>query len=957
MPQISEVQCIYWSSLDPSPIPFLPNAINTLAGPNGSCKTSLMDAIKVIFGINKLFEDRGPHAYIYENPVTGKGTAQHAIIKVAFSNPFNERGRRPFGLIAPGMDTADTVTAICRVLRNGRREYALIAGPMDWTDTGSIEPSLHRIRSERTGTGFLTPDEWNDRVLRRIGVTRALQSVLAMDQFETASLTRKKPDELLDAILQIAGEQTTRQKYDQARAALGISEQELIDADRRLREEQLRLGELEHKRNRHLAYEETKRQGQELRRRERIARWRDAQNSRKDIDHDMEVLEQKSTALSERQQELANSRNFLQERAALLSKSLEEKRVAYSDFDSVLRKSEIRKGELSAEMARLQDEIARLEQIPAADLGELLQKQAQLQADYAKAVVVCSKINSEVEELEKVIRALENGRVPAPPGFDELISVLKLRGLNPAVLGDHVHFRDPQALEAAAVALGAHAWAIAVDSEHWEQARRIAAERQISCELVIDSRVNPEAEDHAPSNSLLAGCSVDDQRFLPFLRERKLHVTVALPKWDLHDEAVSHLGASASVDGVLQTSSSAQFGRQRSLLTFNIEQQLKQSLMQRATVLVQRDKATDSERSLAGHLDHLRTFISEQRDRQELAGKRSVLDKVQAELLQLSMELRRVEEGRDLAKAEGEQVQIRIQQVETDQQAVEKDDKSAAEQMRGLESRRVELAERARSLNETQLSLALSAEEMQQASFEEERVEVLSAKAGAAEDSLANFEEDVRGPAILADHAAQEIRVQTIRNLVEGKQSDARRARDLCDVARTDYYEYLKRFGERLGKSFRETCADCGADGELSIRGFQESRPYLHVAVAHNRGERLIPYRDTPHSGGQRAKISMLLLIAAMGLDGSTDFMVLDEPTAHMSGNVIRQVNELLDNLVHNRGRSVQFIFAVPTKAEKELASLLSDQQILFFLRSPGEPFSPPVVRVVRDNSALGASA
>lgn len=476
-----------------------------------------MDAVKVVLGVRKLFEDRGPNAYIYEDPVTGTTAAPHAVVKVTFCNPLNEKGRRPFGLIAVGMDTAEEVTAICRILRNGRREHALIAGQLDWTNSSAIEPDLHKIRQERIGTGFVSPEEWNDRVLRRIGVTRALQSVLAIDQFETASLTRKKPEELLDAILQIAGEQTTRQRYDQARVSLATAEQDLADAGRRLREEELRLKELRHKRDRHLQFETAKRQAGDLRKRERWAKWRDADKVQNELRRETALQVQRISGLSEKLNEVSATKLDIDSQSASLSTELGQKRNEYNEFDAALREAERQKATALAQSSPLRVEVERLSSIPCLEVALLSNLDEQFQVDFEQAVVALAKVAEQLDHLETQIEELQAGRVPAPAGLRQLLTEFESRGFRPSVLGEHLHFETQEALEAAAVALSERAWTIAVDSKYWYEAKRIAANYGTHCDLVSDFN-NNGAGVNPSYKSVLASCGVTDSRFLPALR-------------------------------------------------------------------------------------------------------------------------------------------------------------------------------------------------------------------------------------------------------------------------------------------------------------------------------------------------------------------------------------------------------------------------------------------------------
>lgn len=69
-----------------------------------------------------------------------------------------------------------------------------------------------------------------------------------------------------------------------------------------------------------------------------------------------------------------------------------------------------------------------------------------------------------------------------------------------------------------------------------------------------------------------------------------------------------------------------------------------------------------------------------------------------------------------------------------------------------------------------------------------------------------------------------------------------------------------------MNASLREICERADMKGELELRPSltNDEEFALEARVALNRGDAMISYLDSAHSGGERAKISVLLLLAAM---------------------------------------------------------------------------------------------
>jgi chromosome segregation ATPase len=209
------------------------------------------------------------------------------------------------------------------------------------------------------------------------------------------------------------------------------------------------------------------------------------------------------------------------------------------------------------------------------------------------------------------------------------------------------------------------------------------------------------------------------------------------------------------------------------------------------------------------------------------------------------------------------------------------------------------------------------------------------------------FPVDVRDEAILGQRDAQKQTVNDVELLLNGRKRDLDEHQKRVDEARRRFDEHVAVLIRLLNTEFARICNSAGADGEVrSVAGDGPDDLGVDVLVAHKPEERRRSYRDASHSGGQRAKIAILLLLAAMSLGGAADLLVMDEHIAHLDSTNIDQIADLMTGL---RTR-VQFLLATPTNAE---ASRLGwcDLQIAFLPRQPGEPYTPPV----RLLSRLGA--
>jgi chromosome segregation ATPase len=200
----------------------------------------------------------------------------------------------------------------------------------------------------------------------------------------------------------------------------------------------------------------------------------------------------------------------------------------------------------------------------------------------------------------------------------------------------------------------------------------------------------------------------------------------------------------------------------------------------------------------------------------------------------------------------------------------------------------------------------------------------------------------------VSQHADEHTRLDEVASMLEGKQEELERHQGVVEEARLRYDEHVKAVVRLLNAEFSKVCAAAGSAGEIMrVPGDHLHEFGVDIVVAHKSGEKPLSYRNAHHSGGQRTKIAVLLLLAAMGLGGAADLLVVDEPHAHLDATNRIQIAELMRSLADR----VQFVLASPTDGKDSDQPEWCDLQLAFLPRLAQEPYSPSVRVMSRMNA------
>lgn len=900
MPQIKQLQVVYWGPFRPDPIELATDGINVFTGMNGVGKTCLLDAIKLMLGVDDL--KARPAEYIYSSH-EGSQRVDKAYLKAVFDNPIRSRQQgRVFADAGWGCENAENVTAVCEVTNSARR-YTIFPGYLGWGEQRPLQEDLGLLR-DVPHSRWLRPRQWSE-LLARAGVPRALLGVIALKQGETDKALGANPEQLLRQMLELTGKQQTLDEFRAAKTKLVEERHRYDEVLARFHSEQRELARLAQLVERHKEFTSDERRVARisevelpLARRRRIeaeladtGTERDQRAGQLDVArNDQSRLDREIPELEQRERDLATERDELQRSRATAQAHLSRAAATV--------------GATERDVDRARETIA-----AGRAIDELTEARALARADAAaRAARALEEAREEDARLEQELAELHAGRQPRPAGLDEFRALLSERGIDSVLLAERLEVSEAVAAEAV---LGHGVWALVVGGDHFDEAVGVAREESYRLPIA-------RAGEGTPSG-VFAGAH-------------------GLP------EALAYLAELDSPLGVVPGVDADGLVRGLTWAALRAPEQLALGEAARAAAIASREaRRLELDAALPELADHARATG-------EAAQAVAVGIAAEAALPDLLSELARATEERaeaDAARAEAEgrldNVGPELGQLET-QLTHKREERSAAQRrIDDLEPRVKSLSDRVGELDQllVETPLTPAQEEIENVPS----VEVLESTLSELHARLLRFNDQERSPLVVAEHAEQDERVQEVEVLVADRVDVLEGMVEQVERAKRRYDEHINQTVQNLNRAFKEICTQAGMEGELERRPSlnQEGEWALDVRVAHHEGEAKLSYQHHKHSGGQKAKISILLLLAAMSAEGAADLLIVDEHSAHLDSENIDYVGEVMRAL-RNR---VQFVLALPATAETRRIDW-SDQQFAILPRPSGDAYAPPLQLITR---------
>ncbi len=931
MPRIEEVQFIHWGSLRPDPVPLLTDGINVATGPNGSGKTCFLDGIKVLLGITSFAPGRSSAKYIFDGGPGGV-PADRALLRATFANPvLHDRGERMFAPV-PGGGETDHVSVVCLVTKRGRR-YRMLPGRVRWGLERPLEEDLATFMDANPEDEWVGPRRY-DELLERVGVTRALREVLAIPQGAIDRIVEERPQGLLRNLLELTGEGAVLEAVHAGRESTERARAAYVAAIEQDRAEQEKLVELQTRAARYLEWaglrdrltvlEELARPAaayRDLRARLEQARaTREAR--RREIGADQGML----GGLSEEVPVLeARVRGLSEEADALLTR-LTEAGAERQRLDASIAVLEARLDEARAETVSLE----RL-------TGERSPEQAEVEIGAAESMLQSAlaqrrEVAALLAKRQAEVATLESGRVLAPPEVEAFRARLAEHGIYTTLVAESLELMDEAdgTGSRAEAALGDALWGLAVPFEAFREATMLAAESGYRWPIVRAGAGDPAGALARVLGPSELGLLLERSDALPALDAAQAHGLASRGHTAVTADGMRYSAATARLEAperpVLGLAA-----RERHLAGVHTEIA---SLTEEASQLDARipelragwHMALKSLEAAREQGDRYASVRRAERELEESSAGRPQLAEREA---RLAAELRELDEqrgagGTELAMARNMQAEVEgrlarelPELAELDARVVQLEDE--------LQSRRLTPEQQA----------VLEAGDLPGTESLLRDVQWLTGQLADAK----RFPAGVRDRGILAARDTQAVVVEETVRATEERRIDLELQEHRGTDSRQRFDDLVHEVVGRITVEFGRICDMAGWKGELLLIPGERPDDYgVDVLVAQRAGERLRSYRDAAHSGGQRATIAIVLLLATMGAADAADLLIMDEHIAHLDSTNIDHVAALM----HALGGRVQFVLATPTNAES-LRLSWCDLQLAFLPRDPGRAYSPPI--------------
>jgi hypothetical protein len=927
MPRIEEVQLVHWGSLRPDPIPLLIDGINVATGPNGSGKTCFLDGIKLLLGVTSFAPGRSSHRYIFDGG-PGGAPAERAFLRATFSNPvLGERGERLFAAADERLRDADRVSVICLVTGDNRR-YLVLPGLHRWGFERPLAEDLEAFLAANPEEQWLGPRRY-DGLLDRTGITRALREVLALPQGAIDRTMDERPAGLLAKLLELTGERVLLDEVEAQRERAGDARAAYLKAVEAARAEQERLGALAGRAARHLEWAGLRERLDLLRdlarpagehrdvavkvdaaRAERDAAAARIAADRRDLDEltgRLPALEAKATTLADQAGELADGLAATREERAALDVRLATDEARATETQTTSVRLAGLAGDRTAEQAS----------------GEVQAAESSLAAVLARR----EELRATLADVQARMAVLAEGGVPVPAEVSAFRERLAAAGIEASVVAEVLELADEAAGDAARVraeaALGDALWALLVPSHAYRQATALAVESGYRWGIARGGSGDPRAALTAVLGPVEAGLLLERADAQAAHDAAQAHglagrgLPAVAPDGMRYGDAMARLEAPARP--VLGR-------RARELHLFG----LKTQAARLGDELAALDAASSELRAAWQRAMHVLDAVRRLGDLQDqAAGAGQARERAGVERPELAereraqaARLRELDAALGAANAELDLARHRQNEIEI-----------------RLAARLPELAELDGTLAGMETELAgrpLTAEQRTLLDAgdlpgTESILRDLEWLGGQVEDEE-RFPAEVRDPDLVTGRDRQGEAVEEANQLAERRKRELDEQLERVEAAR-------RRFEEGVREVVRRLCQTAGAEGELRLLAGDRPEEYgIDVLVAHRAGERRRSYRDATHSGGQRATIAILLLLATMGTAEAADLLIMDEHIAHLDSTNIDHVAALM----HALADRVQFVLATPTNAES-LRLSWCDLQLAFLPRDPGRAYSPPI--------------
>lgn len=432
--------------------------VNAFIGQSGSGKTTMMDAIRLILGDARFENNRSMDHYIHPK-------SNWAVVKAEVGNA--ELEDSPFKRSGYNDDKVTICVRIDNTLNKVTREYYIFDGKFsDITDLG--QNPLHYKAVKVKYDDYMS-------ILEEAGITKTFRRLMTMRPEDVQDIINLRPEQLFDKVFQLKGQKSIQETHNIAE----IKFKEMLDKEKEtfddLRVATDKFKEFEIKKNKYQEYVDKSKKYGKL---DLLLRKRNYYDTIKEIE-----INRNEKLKAEKQHELLlDEREILLDELYNLNKSIEnykengeELQRKQKDLNNIIQELNEKAGRLRAQKDSLSYEIKQLEEIEEESIPELKKNFDENRKLLNYYISNEGNLINNKNQLMKEVRNINNGISAIAPWVRNFREQLSNNNIDFIMISDSISVKEEFIpwLNAIEALIGRERYRILVDDEKLLETKKI----------------------------------------------------------------------------------------------------------------------------------------------------------------------------------------------------------------------------------------------------------------------------------------------------------------------------------------------------------------------------------------------------------------------------------------------------------------------------------------------------
>jgi chromosome segregation ATPase len=913
MLKVNHFNTAYWGYI-PTAMDFYPchEKVNAFIGASGSGKTTLMDAIRIALGDSKFENSRNMDHYIHPN-------SNWSVTCLSFANTVLED--RPFESFGFKNEEVTVCVRLDRSKQDLKREYYLFDELFtDINDLGQ-NPKMYRKRQIKYGDYI--------KLLEKVGLTQSFRRLMMMRPEDVQNVANLPPHQLFQLVFDLKGQKKIQEEHQLAQKKTNDLKQQEDMTTNELNEAEKRKRDFEEKKS---LYEEHQRNQKEFEEVKVLRLKRELWDNKKKIEEkENNLLEtrKESEDIKSNQAELHSELESLDKELKNVEQLLEKVEDNSTTTLEKAREYEISFGRYEQKKNDLKQEIDMLQKIEIEDIQALNYSISQLESRYLEKNLIKRKYEEEYKEISKMIKEIGNGNGGVAHWVKTYAKTLSENKVPYKLLADCISIQAEfeSWLEAIEGLLGNERYRIVVSKSSQLKAKQLQEACEYRARVSLPKKtlqkVNyTKLQNKYPSLRSVLKLEFEDEigGYLDRFNEIYLVDTV-----EEGHQLIQAGYKNLTKKGLLQDNDGSLFLKTDRLICGKMarERYLKQLQVQLHTIsenvskIQQECSALDIERKELNQklsLQKKRQSLSQlSLEYQELKNKYEELEQQkdhwfdQHKLLEIKK--KEILDHKEKLSVQKEGKRVNLQRYTEKADSIEKAIELTIVKIEELEEALIDTKNKLFDLGIGEDSIQfLDVEVLQDKIFvrKEDKKEWTLVLLQTRYDELSQkirenkyLVKDIN-ESIIAMVEQQKERVDALNQYLEKVKGEREEWEDRLATAEITFRNHVNETMKQYIEEFIDMVSLLGAkgSGKFEQEGSNHNQWKLNIRLGFD-GKDLTPYYDPTFSSGQRAAISIMLLIAALnnkreGLQNS--IMFLDEPTARVDDERANEIGILLQS-------------------------------------------------------------